>query len=107
MAVQLVQFKIGLAVIAEVDSSCVTYSGNDDVVYLKNPAVFDIAEGKKIGFGVISPFIKRKQTLPIRREDILFIADVIPEIENGYNSVMGSGIVTAPAGALHGLQQEP
>lgn len=77
----------------------VTQAG--DSFKLKNPVRIVITPDG-LGMGPLCPFSKGKE-IEIKTDHIVFIDDPEDEIRNAYNSQFGSGIVTATAGALSGI----
>jgi len=68
---------------------------------LKNPVRLIVTQ-EGLGMGPLTPFSKGVE-VEIRKEHVIFVDDPEEEIRNAYNSQFGSGIVTAGAGALHGI----
>jgi hypothetical protein len=90
--VKYVRLVTGEEIIAKVEEA--------DKVKLTTPVRIVItAEG--VGMGPVSPFMSGStKTIEVAKEHVVFIAEPDDEIKNAYNAQFGSGIITAPAGAI-------
>lgn len=105
MDIKFIRLLTGEDLVAQISEVVVEENENSDgkcqSFKLRNPARLIIAPDG-LGMGPLCPFSKGKE-VEIKAEHIVFIDDPEDEIRNAYNSQFGSGIITASAGALSGI----